>query len=88
VTNDELVYTEKVKLAELKGTKGELALKLMKQGESKPSARLTFKYDLKNNAPPPELPKKMSEKKPVEAQPPPPKVEAPPEPKVAARRFE
>ena len=66
-----------------------MSLKLIKQGETKPSAKLTFKYDLKNNAPPLEPPKKMTEKK-VEAQPIPSqtKVETSREPKVEAKSAE
>lgn len=65
MTNDELLYTEKVKLSEFKGVKGDLSFKLVKAGETAPTARLSFKYDLKINAPPPEPSKKLSEKKPV-----------------------
>jgi hypothetical protein len=92
VTNDELVYTEKVKLSELKGNKGELSIKMAKQGEGKATARLTFKYDLKINAPPAEPPKKLTEKKLVVEPPPPPpapKVEVPPpEPKAEVKAVE
>jgi hypothetical protein len=53
-----------VKLSELKGSKGEQSYKLDKLGETKLTAKLSFKYDLKNNAPS-EIPKKLTEKKSV-----------------------
>lgn len=84
ITNDDKISTEKIKLSDLKGNKGEYATKFIKEGTNMAIGKFNFKYDLKNNAPP-EPPKKAPEKKTVDPpQPPPaPKVEVPPpQPKV------
>lgn len=66
-----------MKLSDLKGTKGEQSFKMAKVGENIATAKLTIKYELKINAPS-EPPKKLTEKKPVEA----PKVDPPSPAKV------
>lgn len=75
VTNDEMVYTEKVKLADLKGGKGDYSLNLTKDENNKliKKGKVTFKYELVDNTP-------VEVKKP-EPEPPKP-VEKKEEPKV------
>jgi len=83
ITNDDKISTEKIKLSDLKGNKGEYAIKFLKEGTNMAIGKFNFKYDLKSNAPP-EPPKKTAEKKTLDLpQPPAPKVEVPPpQPKV------
>ncbi len=52
-TKDEMIYTEKVKLADLKGSKGEYSLNLTKDENSKilKKGKVTFKYELVDNSP-------------------------------------
>jgi hypothetical protein len=53
VTNDEIVYAEKVKLADLKGSKGDYSLNLNKDENNKliKKGKVTFKYELVDNTP-------------------------------------
>jgi hypothetical protein len=51
ITNDDKISTEKIKLSDLKGNKGEYAIKFLKEGTNMAIGKFNFKYDLKSNAP-------------------------------------
>lgn len=86
MTNDEILYADKLKLSELKGSKGEFSTKIKMKDESKTDkAKISFRYEIKINSPPPEIkkaPEKKVEAPPLEVKPEEKPVEVMPEPKI------